>query len=470
MKELLQMLDFTPEEVKKEMPRIQKGFDKLSITAADVDAAKERLEKYYEIDRRPMKMMNKIWLREMVNLTLARDDYEKVVYVTLPAVVSDFAVAAMKVNQKVYGSFPDLPMIHMYAGLFRKMDRAYEAAERKALNQENAHCGDLQAIMGMLLLDLIPKPDFLFCYGTFCDDAPKCHAFLGEMFDFAVAYLDRVQDQLWDEEGVQERDVEYLAGCYRRGVDQLSKVIATEIKDEVLWQVMNERAHYVSTINKITELNINADPVPLSMNTLWLLFALAVCSATAENRELRQEAADLLLEETQRRVERGEGFYQKGAPRIIPGSFNIFVDFAFDYLLRDVGLAVPLFEGNYWLPDAETNPELPDEPDVYRLMAFLTVNLCVLSTVRMRIKTMEKAIKKYNLDGLLGLPSFTCRPYMADAVLLKDGIKRLGIPATTLECDLFDYRHYSVEQQRTRVESFAELCKVAKAKKMAKAA
>ncbi len=50
-------------------------------------------------------------------------------------------------------------------------------------------------------------------------------------------------------------------------------------------------------------------------------------------------------------------------------------------------------------------------------------------------------------------------------MMVRDGVKKeLGnIPILILETDLFDPRYYTAEQSRTRIESFAEMAKTAKA-------
>jgi len=48
---------------------------------------------------------------------------------------------------------------------------------------------------------------------------------------------------------------------------------------------------------------------------------------------------------------------------------------------------------------------------------------------------------------------------------LKTISEKLGIPVLVLEGDLCDSRNYSAEQLRARVESFAEMLKMAKAAK-----
>lgn len=51
-------------------------------------------------------------------------------------------------------------------------------------------------------------------------------------------------------------------------------------------------------------------------------------------------------------------------------------------------------------------------------------------------------------------------------MIIKDAIeKRTGLPVAVIEGDVCDPRSYTVEQQRTRFETFAEMVKVSKLKR-----
>ena len=80
-----------------------------------------------------------------------------------------------------------------------------------------------------------------------------------------------------------------------------------------------------------------------------------------------------------------------------------------------------------------------------------------------RKEALQKGIKKFDLDGFLGIYPYACRPFAADALMLKDGMKKAtDIPVTIMEGDTWDARKYSGEVLRTRMESFAEMCKISK--------
>ena len=77
------------------------------------------------------------------------------------------------------------------------------------------------------------------------------------------------------------------------------------------------------------------------------------------------------------------------------------------------------------------------------------------------------SMKQYNCDGAILSYLFNCRPWSLGAVMGKDYIeKTINKPVMIMEADFYDSRLYSPEQQKTRVESFAEVLKLNKEMEM----
>ena len=73
---------------------------------------------------------------------------------------------------------------------------------------------------------------------------------------------------------------------------------------------------------------------------------------------------------------------------------------------------------------------------------------------------MPRALKRYNLDGILVILAYSCRIGSSDGAIVKDTImKETGLPCLELEADIWDPRYYTPAQLQTRIESFAETVK-----------
>ncbi|MEJ2738599.1 MAG: hypothetical protein P8105_01975 [Dehalococcoidia bacterium] len=81
MIELLELCGFEEDELKKELPRIEKAFNKLGITAEDIETGKQRLHRYYDVDLKGIRKTLRLLVQNLVNTVMAKEDGKtKIVY------------------------------------------------------------------------------------------------------------------------------------------------------------------------------------------------------------------------------------------------------------------------------------------------------------------------------------------------------------------------------------------------------
>jgi benzoyl-CoA reductase/2-hydroxyglutaryl-CoA dehydratase subunit BcrC/BadD/HgdB len=209
----------------------------------------------------------------------------------------------------------------------------------------------------------------------------------------------------------------------------------------------------------------DSNPTALTMTTLWYFYIMLAVILRPQNRLLRKDALETLIAETEERIKKGIGVSEKGAPRILLGAVPSMVDPSIDGLIREVGLSLPLTESQCWVPDAGFFPDMGDmnaPMDPYVGLAMLFMAHPIVGNLSTRIPNVIKAVKKYDIEGVILLLHYSCRPFATDALMVKDALKKeLNIPVLVLEGDVYDPRYYTKEQLRTRIESFAELVKAA---------
>ena len=84
--------------------------------------------------------------------------------------------------------------------IFDKMDPILEAAEHRWLKAGKVyHCANVKTLVGLLALDLIPKPDLLVTSGQLCDTAPKTIDLIQEIYDIPTCCYDTCQDREFKE-------------------------------------------------------------------------------------------------------------------------------------------------------------------------------------------------------------------------------------------------------------------------------
>ena len=470
MKELLTLCGYEEKELEKEMPRIKKAFAKLKITDADIALAKKRLKADYEIDLKGFRKLLNIYIKEVVNFMLCEEEKGKRIYNTLPSLSSAMGSAAALSDKSVYAGFPTIMLLMIYHGLFGKMNPYWEAAEKECMGTTEAHCGCNMCKIGGQITGLFPKPDAQLQWDIYCDEAPKGDEYLEKVHGIPIIACNRILDENKGET-ITPRSHKYFTAQLRGMMDQVSEVLGKKVTDEMLWQTLLETRQIMQTTEQLLSACLNADPVPLSITTMFWVYVFYACNPSRENVEPLQKALELLLVEAKERVARGEGYYQKGAPRVgmyLPS----FVDASIATLIRDVGLAVPIIE-LMWYPGGDLVPNFgeAESPDPYSLLAYAMLTTPLIAPFEMRCNAMVATLKKYDMDGFLGIFPYSCRSMTADTMLLKHEVqKKLDIPVVMLEGDVYDDRRYPLEALRTRIESFAEMCKISKAERVGRAA
>ena len=105
-----------------------------------------------------------------------------------------------------------------------------EAAEKKWLKAGAvAHCGNVKGMVGLLALDLIPRPDLLITSGLLCETAPKSVDILYEIDGIPQCCYDTCQDrEFTDYSGATKRMVELAAKSLREVTKKIHDVVGPE--------------------------------------------------------------------------------------------------------------------------------------------------------------------------------------------------------------------------------------------------
>ena len=74
MNNLLEYCGFEPSEIESELPRVERAFAKLGITAEDIDIGKRRLFKYYDMELKGLRKIFRLCLKEFVDSLLLKEE------------------------------------------------------------------------------------------------------------------------------------------------------------------------------------------------------------------------------------------------------------------------------------------------------------------------------------------------------------------------------------------------------------
>lgn len=453
--ELFSICGFKAEEIKEEAPRIEKTFSILEIEPVDVNRAKDRIKDYFDIELLGMQKVLGLWLKELMDLVLAKEEGKKVVYVSFPA-IQQIGGPLSLVSPDIYCSPPEIILSNTLNLLFGKIDPVLEAAEKNGLAPGIAFCSYMQTRFGAIVKGIVPKPDLLIPSCFLCDLTPATDGLLHEMFNIPVAYIDNMLDvrgERWPDH-ISRRKVEYFAAGMSSAVEEFSQVTGCRIDGNDIKEAVNIANSLGSTSSQIQQLR-QADPLPLSQNDYQL-----VSSLLSTGRGLREgpETLDILHGELKKRVRDGIGTVEKGAPRVMV--VMVPHDPAFGKMIEDLGLAACVTAG-------VTTPG-GAQPSSY---TYLWENIADLNLRRRGanysslayINQLKELAALWKLEGIIFFRHFSCRQYSIFPIKAKEVIEaELAIPVMLLEGDYCDFRSYNTQQMRTKLETFAEIVKTRK--------
>jgi hypothetical protein len=457
--ELFKLCGFEDEEIEKERHRIEASFERLGIGPDDMDTADSWVRQNHDVSLEGVRKLLGAWLKELIDLVLAKDEGKKIVYFGFPAIIGPGLMLSAS-SEDVFVSAPDMVLDHTMGQIFNKLTPILEAGEANGLPPGHALCSLWQAKIGGIAKGMIPVPDLALASSYFCDMGSKADDLVNALYGVPIAYIDGVMDSKWGEypKYLPER-VHYLGAQINQALEKAEKVLNIKIATDAWERSQKGSGPFRANLVKLVEL-MRADPVPISICELELLEAL---SGSSTGRGIREgiKAMEILLIELEERVKAGIGATKKGAPRVMIAAGHC-SDPRVTHLIEDVGLAVPLTLVLSWISGPKFKPErhysTPGET-----MADYELAVGNFHSTDGSNHLFESGTKVMKLDGFIAHYLYNCRPAATGSHIQKKYLEeKTGLPVLALEIDNFDSRAYSAASLRTKVETFAEMLKAKK--------
>jgi benzoyl-CoA reductase/2-hydroxyglutaryl-CoA dehydratase subunit BcrC/BadD/HgdB len=455
MLELLKLCGFEQAEINSQLPRIQKVFNKLEITGDDIEKAKERLNKYYDIKLNGVRKMFRLYILRLADLMLAREEGKKfIIYGLMSPGVEAAAAALMTKSKEVYLGHPGL--LSVVAGcIFNKLTPALEAAERDCLRAGKvSHCANQKIYAGALALEWIPKPDLLVTSGFLCDSAPKTAEVIQELWGVPTYTYDTCKDMETMDDPRAQEVMSLAAKGSMSLVKKLQDMTGIEITDDMLWEALNAGREFGEISLKLGNLIGESDPLPISSTHHNIFYRLNRTATDIDNYPSAVEAIRTLYDEVQERVKEGYAAVEKGSPRIfclMPPSES---SPDLEHLINELGIANVASENRLFPPDGRRSPARGRPTDPYQAMCSNLLT-SMYETPKARIPALIGFCKTMKVDGVLARYHAGCRSNALDAMIIRSAIKKeLGIPVVVLDWENFDPRVYNHEQYTRLLESF----------------
>lgn len=453
---LLEMCGFEAQDIRQEKPRIEKTFQILHMGEKEIAAAEKRVRELYSIELPSVRMMLKVWIKELIALMMAREEKEKIVYAIMPS-PSESYLAAMLASDRLYVGYPDYVLQIGLGAIFGNLSPLLEAAERYGMTPAGGHCGLNKTRLGAHALGIIPRGDLSMAWGIICDEGPKTDELIHEVFGTPIVYLDRCQDDPLDLfPRINDLTVSYMIGEIRRAYATFAEIAGVEITNELIIKAVTILLQYMEGLGKVQEL-MKRDPQPLSQADMILF--IMVTQLCIRDYQGAIEAVRMLHDEVKKRVDEKSGILPEGSPRVLWGNHFPLPDPGIVKMVEEVGISSPLSE--IWYLTTQPPARIYDDPLETIARRFLEMGL--ITSVSGRIQDIIKLFREWDLDGILWFNHSPCKVIGTDSLMIKRALKKeLNVPIIVIEGDIYDARFYNRQQIRTRAESFAEMLKTRK--------
>ena len=330
-------------------------------------------------------------------------------------------------------------------GLCTGADFATEEVEK--LLPRNT-CSLIKSAFGFKLGKVCPyieSADMIVGENT-CDGKKKSYEVLSELVsNLYVMDLPQVKS----DEGRALLEAEYLR--FKEAVEQLTDVTidAERLKRGI--EIVNNKR---KAIHRLAGLR-KADPSPISG-----LDALLVNQVFFYDDPVRfTDSVNKICDELEKRIEKDEGVFPKGTPRILLSGCPMAVpNWKLPWIIETSGAVIV---GEESCVGERGTRNLTDDTGntVGELMEaivdrYFQVDCAIFTPNPDRLNHIIEMFDTYNADGVIHYGLQFCQPYLMEGMPVEKALEAKNIP--TLRIDT-DYSMEDVGQLKTRVEAFIEL-------------
>jgi benzoyl-CoA reductase/2-hydroxyglutaryl-CoA dehydratase subunit BcrC/BadD/HgdB len=308
-------------------------------------------------------------------------------------------------------------------------------------------CSIYRCAAGLNMEGLLPRPDIIISTSYLCDGALKFFHNMSKFYGCEYYLLDVPYHS-------SKTAIRYLASQIR----DLASLIAERQKKPLnldklanALKLSNEAREYVLKINELRR----AVPCPLSGNDA--LGYILDMQFFGFGSEAGVRFFKTLYEELKAKVDSGQGAVDEEKYRLLwlhhirPYYPNNVIGH-----MEEMGASVCFGEGNhvYWEPLDVDNP--------FESLAAKMISNPSGGQLERRSNLTSELAESYGVNGVIHFTHWGCRQSSGGEYIIRDLMRKKGIPMLILNGDGADSRNYSEEQTKIRLEAFLEMLEVKK--------
>ncbi|MFH1975376.1 MAG: 2-hydroxyacyl-CoA dehydratase family protein [Pseudomonadota bacterium] len=293
----------------------------------------------------------------------------------------------------------------------------------------------------------LPRPDLMFASNNICQTVAYWYKVLAHRLNIPLLLFDTP----YNFEDITENDISYMVRQLEEMIPVLEKISGRRFDNRKFEDILRISRDSSSVWGEVLA-TMKAKPAPMTIFDAFIHLAPIV---SLRGLPVTLDYYQILLEELRERNRQGIGAIENERKRLMWDNIAIWYKVRdFSNLFAEQGMNfVTATYTNAW---AETTSHM-DGDNPFEAIA-RTYSLVVLNNnLNHRLHLMERLIKEFKVDGLVIHSAKSCKPYSVGQYDLKRLLMdRLRVPSVVIEADITDFRAYSEEQTRARLEAFFE--------------
>jgi benzoyl-CoA reductase/2-hydroxyglutaryl-CoA dehydratase subunit BcrC/BadD/HgdB len=293
----------------------------------------------------------------------------------------------------------------------------------------------------------LPKPDLLFASNNICQTVVYWYRMRAHQLNIPLLLFDTP----YNFEDSTDTDITYMVRQMEEMIPVLEAVSRRAFDDRKFREMVLIARDSSLAWGEVLA-TMKTHPAPMTIFDAFVHMAPIV---SLRGLPVALEYYAVLLKELKERTAKGIGAIANEQKRLMWDNIAVWYkvrDFSELFAERGMNFVTATYT-NAW---AETI-QLMDASRPLESIA-KTYSLVVLNNnLDHRLRLMERLIKEYDVEGLVIHSAKSCKPYSVGQYDIKRLLlDRLDIPSVIIDADITDFRAYSEEQTRTRLEAFFE--------------
>jgi len=313
------------------------------------------------------------------------------------------------------------------------------------------------ALSGKTPVGKLPRPDILFASNNICQTVLYWYRILAHRLKVPLLLFDTPYNfTLSDSEDIRREDLHYMVDQLKEMIPVLEKVSGKPFKEKNFSRVIHSAKEASLAWGRILS-TMRQRPAPMTIFDAFVHLAPIV---SLRGLPVALDYYRILLAELEERVDQGVGAILHERKRLMWDNIAVWYkvrDFSNLFAERGMNFVTATYT-NAW---AETSAHM-DVEKPFESMARTYARVILNNNLNHRLELMERLIREYRVDGLVIHSAKSCKPYSVGQYDLKRILmERLEVPSVIIEADITDFRAFSEEQTRTRLEAFFETLETA---------